>query len=111
MAKRHPNWRGCSNIDMVYYNDTADPDLVAEIGGEEYIFNYFDIEDALWSMFLEDEGISESDTYAPGTYNIADEWEQRFDEYCQSNAYDYLGDVLFGGYFAEGSHNWHDNYN
>ena len=109
MAKRS-NWRGCSNIDMVYYNEWGDPDLVATIDGEKYEFNYYDIEDALWSMFLEDNGISEKDTYVPGTWNISDEYEQKFDEYCQSVAYDYLTEVLYGGYFAEGSTSWHDRY-
>lgn len=109
MARRSI-WRGCDDIDMVYYNEWADPDLVATIDGQEYVFNYFDIEDALWSMFLEDNEISESDTYVPGTYDISDEWEQKFDKYCQLNAYSYLDDCIFGGYFADGSYSWHDRY-
>ena len=109
MARR-TNWRGCDNIDMVYYNDTADPDLVAEIDGEEYEFNYYDIEDALWETFLEYEGVSEEDTYVPGTWNISDEWEEKFNEFCQYNAYGYLEDCIFGGYFADGSTSWHDRY-
>lgn len=110
MAKRHKNWRGCPDIDMIYYNDWADPDLATKIDGVEYKFNYSDIEDALWDWFLEAEGITEKDTYVPGTWNISDEWEQKFDEYCQANAYDYLVDVLYGGYFAEGSTDWKDRY-
>ena len=86
MAKRHKNWRGCPDIDMIYYNDWADPDLATKIDGVEYKFNYSDIEDALWDWFLEAEGITEKDTYVPGTWNISDEWEKKFDEYCQANA-------------------------
>lgn len=103
-------WRGCSDVFMRSNGAYSDPDLIATIDGHEYVFNYWDIEEALWDMFLEDNGITESDTYVPGTYNISDEWEQKFDEYCQINAYPYLEDVLFGGYFADGSYSWHDNY-
>lgn len=103
MAKRHANWRGCKDIDMVYYNDWADPDLVATIDGQEYVFNYWDIEDALWDTFLEVNDISDSE--ARGS-----EWEDKFDEFCQSEAYSYLEDCLYGGYFEEGSYSWHDRY-
>jgi hypothetical protein len=101
MAKRHANWRGCKDIDMVYYNDWADPDLVATIDGQEYVFNYWDIEDALWDTFLEVNDISDSEARGP-------EWEDKFDKFCQSEAYSYLEDCLYGGYFAEGSYSWHD---
>ena len=111
MRKRiNDSWRGCSNIDMISNGSWADPDLVANIDGTEYVFNYWDIEDALWNDFLEGEGIDESDTYIEGTYNISEEWEEKFDEFCQINAYDYLCDVVYGGYFAEGSTSWHDRY-
>jgi hypothetical protein len=107
---RNNNWRGCDGIRLISHGEWSDPDLVAEIDGVEYTFNYWDIEDALWNEFLENEGVSEKDTYVEGTYNIADEWEEKFDEYCQANAYDYLCDVVYGGYFAEGSTSWHDDY-
>lgn len=110
MAKRHKNWRGCPDIDMIWYNEWADPDLVATFDGTEYAFNYGDIEDALWEMFLEDNEIKEKDTYVPGTWNISGEWEKKFDEYCQDNAKSYMEDVLYSGYFAEGSTDWKDRY-
>lgn len=110
MAKRHSNWRGCKDIDMIWYNEWADPDLVATFDGTEYAFNYGDIEDALWDMFLEDEGIEEKDTYEPGTWNISDEYEQKFDKYCQDYALDYMQELLYSGYFAEGSTDWKDRY-
>ena len=110
MSKRHDGWRGCPNITMEYYNDTADPSLVATIDGTEYTFNYWDIEDALWNEFLDLNGITESDTYVDDSYTIGEEWEQKFNEYCQAEAYNYLQDVVFGGYFGEGSTDWRDNY-
>lgn len=107
---KRSNWRGCPDIQMIWHGEWSDPDLATEIDGVEYKFNYSDIEDALWDWFLESEGITEKDTYVPGTWNISDEWEKKFDEYCQANAYDYLVDVLYGGYFAEGSTDWKDRY-
>lgn len=110
MAKRHKNWRGCPDIDMIWYNEWADPDLVATFDGTEYAFNYGDIEDALWDWFLEQEGITEQDTYVPGTWNISDEYEKKFNEFCQTDALDYMQELLYSGYFAEGSTDWKDNY-
>ena len=103
------NWRGCPDIQMIWHGEWADPDLVADVDGTTYTFNYWDIENALWDYFLESEGITEKDTYTPGTSNISDEYEQKFNQYCQDNALSYLGDVVFGGYFAEGSTDWKDN--
>jgi hypothetical protein len=112
MAKTS-NWRGCSDIKMKYYNDWADPDLIAEIDGKTYTFNYWDIEDALWDMFLEYNDLTERDTYdARG--NISAEYEDMFNEFCQSEAYAYLEDVVYGGYFDgiedEDGGNWHSRY-
>ncbi len=104
-------WRGCSDVGMTSNGTWGDPDLNIEYDGKIYIFNYWDIENALWDMFLEENGISETDTYVPGTYNISDEWEQKFDEYCQDNAYSYMEDCIYGGYFTDGSYSWHDRYN
>ena len=50
MVKQHKNWRGCDGIDWVSYNECADPDLVYG----DYVFNYWDIEDALWNEFCEE---------------------------------------------------------
>ena len=43
-----PHWRGCDNIDMVWYNSQSDPGLLYN----GYEFNYYDIEDALFGMNL-----------------------------------------------------------
>lgn len=112
MAKRS-NWRGCPDVDMKFYNEWADPDLIIKYDGKEYSFNYGDIEDALWSMFLEDNGISERDTYDERG-NISDEYEDKFSEYCQGYAYDYMVDLIYSGYFDgieddEGG-DWHTRY-
>lgn len=112
MAKTS-NWRGCSDIKMKYYNEWADPDLIAEIDGKTYTFNYWDIEDALWDMFLEDNGISERDTY-DANKNISSEWEDKFSKYCQDYAYDYLEECVYSGYFDgiedEDGASWHSRY-
>lgn len=102
-------YRGCDNVGMTYYNDWADPDLNIEYKGKVYAFNYYDIEDALWNDFLDSEGISERDTYDERGH-ISDEYEQKFDEYCQANAYDYMVDCIYSGYFEDGSYSWHDRY-
>ena len=43
-------WRGCPDIMFEYYNDYADPDLLYK----GYVFNYWDIEGALWENFTEE---------------------------------------------------------
>lgn len=83
------NWRGCKDIEMIWHGDWADPELVTEYDGVEYWFNYYDIENALWEDFLENEGIEEKDTYDERG-NISDEYEDKFNKYCQDNAYTYI---------------------
>ena len=91
-------WRG-TNVELVSHGNWADPDLVW--GG--YTFNYWDIEDALWSMFLEETGHNDSESNDPDV-------EAEFDKYVQDNYEGYLSDVIAGGYFDKGSTNWHDRY-
>ena len=105
---KRSNWRGCPDIEMIWHGEWADPELATTINGTEYTFNYWDIENALWDMFLESEGITERDTYAPGTSTISDEYEKKFDEFCQGTAESYMEEVLNNGYFAEGSTSWND---
>ena len=93
MADALPNWRGCKNIKMRHYHDWADPDLIYN----EYVFNYWDIENALFQMFVKETGFSEDDEVA-------------FNHYVQDHAESYLEDVILGGYFDKGSKSWHDNY-
>lgn len=103
MAKRS-NWRGCSDVDMVYYNNWADPDLVITVDGQEYVFNYWDIEDALWYDFCDSMG------YEPAKVENDSVVEDEFNNYCQDTAYSYMEDCIYGGYFADGSYSWHDRY-
>ena len=87
-----PRWNGVPEIGYRWYNAWADPDLVYK----GYEFNYYDIADALWDMYLEDGGDEDDD--------------DAFAEYVRENAVPYLDDVIFGGYFAPGSTSWHDSY-
>lgn len=101
-------WRGCSNVLWQSNGEWGDPDIIADIGGKTYVFNYWDIEDALWDMFCEDNGYDRAEV--ENDPSIEDE----FDLYCQSSAYDYLEDVVYGGYFDgiedEEGGNWHTRY-
>lgn len=90
-------WRGCQDIYMEWYGTQADPSLVYK----GYRFNYWDIEDALWTDFITEKGYKDSDS---GKEVI----ESEFDAYVQGWAERYLDDVIFGGYFKEGSKDWRD---
>lgn len=90
-------WRGCKNIEVKWNGSQADPDLIYK-GCE---FNYWDIEDALWSMFLEDIGHKDSESDVPKI-------ENEFDIYVQENAESYLEECMTFGYFSNGSKSWHD---
>lgn len=96
--KLKEGWRGCSNIEVVSHGRWSDPDLVYD----GYTFNYWDIENALWDMFLEETGYTDNMSDDPQV-------EVEFDEYCQNEADAYLDDVIAGGYFADGSKSWHDS--
>ncbi len=91
-------WRG-TPVKLVSHGSWGDPDLV----WNGYTFNYWDIEDAMWSMFLEETGYKDSDSNNPNV-------EKEFDAYVQDNFEGYLDDVIYGGYFDEGSKSWHDRY-
>jgi hypothetical protein len=95
-------WRG-TPVKIVSHGSWGDPDLVWNNGEEEYTFNYWDIEDAMWNMFLEETGHKDSESNDPKV-------EEEFNEYVQDNYEGYLEDVIWGGYFDEGSTNWHDRY-
>ena len=95
----HEGWRGSDVIDMDYHGDWADPDLVYD----GYTFNYWDIENALWDMFLEDTGYSDRDS---GNLEV----EEEFNQYVKDNAPSYLDDVIAAGYFDGDSRSWHDTY-
>ena len=84
-------YRGSDDIEYVWKGPWSDPELVYD--GK--IFNYWDIEDALWSMFLEENPQwTDSDSDNP-------ECEDEFSKYVQSEGTAYLDDVIAGGYFEE----------
>lgn len=91
------SYRGCENVDMGYLTDWDDPALLYD----EKVYNYWDIEDALWTDFLE----FVSDQELPNSYT---EDEENFNTYVQEHIEDYLSDVDAGGYFKEGSNDWRD---
>lgn len=97
MAKRG-NWRGCPDIIMVSRNEWDDPDLIYD----GLTFNYWDIEDALWDMFLEDTGHKDNESNNP-------EVEEEFSAYVRENAPAYLDDVIAGGYFEDGKTSWRES--
>ena len=84
-------YRGSKDIEFVWKGQWSDPELVYD--GKT--FNYWDIEDALWNMFLEENPQWEdSDSDNP-------ECEDEFNRYVQSEGTLYLDDVIAGGYFEE----------
>lgn len=92
-------YRGCENVEFVSNGTQSDPDLIYN----GHTFNYWDIDDALWSEFIEYAGYDDSDSGNPTV-------EDEFDKYVQDNAENYLEDCIFGGYFSDGSKSWHDRY-
>lgn len=86
-------YRGAEGIEFVSHGAWSDPELIYD--GKS--FNYWDIEDALWSEFCEivseDTGKSVMDIDS----NMSD-YEDAFNEYVQDNAVDFLNDCIFGGY-------------
>lgn len=87
-------WRGCEDIDMIWNGEWGDPDL----SYREHIFNYYDIEDALWNDFLEETGYDDSQSGDPQV-------EKEFDEYVRNNAPSYLDDYIFAG----APKTWHES--
>lgn len=94
----HKNWRGCKNIDMLYFNNWADPSLLYD----GYEFNYWDVEDALYSMLSEDlEEEGKDINELPQT-----EVDKMFNKLCQEYGEYYLEELIDCGYFEDGSKSW-----
>lgn len=91
------NYRGCNNIEFIWHNTQADPDLIYR----GYTFNYYDVEGALWNDFCEVTGTDYEDE--------SEEKQDEYNMYVQDNAESYLNDLIFGGYFANDSKTWHNN--
>ena len=84
-------YRGNKDIEYISHGAWSDPELVYN----GMSFNYWDIEDALWNMFLEENPQwKDSDSGNP-------ECEDEFNKYVQSEGTLYLDDVIAGGYFDE----------
>lgn len=83
------NYRGTANVEFVYYGPVSDPRL--RYDGK--LFNYYDIEYALWEMFEEENP----------DLDLSDEWaaDAMFDKYVQEHCVGYLEDCILGGYFAD----------
>lgn len=93
-----PNWRGIPGIQFISNGSYSDPSLVYE--GKE--FNYWDIEDSLWEIFLEENPqYKDKDSGNPKV-------EARFTSYLKEAAKPYLDDVIAGSYFSEGKNSWRD---
>lgn len=87
------NYRGTENVEFIWNGTQSDPQL--RYDGK--LFNYWDIEDALWDMFTEDNP----------DLDVSGEWaddavlaDAMFDKFVQENCVDYLEDCILGGYFA-----------
>lgn len=51
---------GAEGSSAVWHGEWSDPEIYFEYDGEQYVFNYYDVEDGLWYAFkeyCEDEGI------------------------------------------------------
>lgn len=93
-------WRGCRSIKFKSNGTQADPDLIYK----NYVFNYWDIEDALWNDFLDYNGITEKDAYDGN--NIRPDIEKQFDQFVCDTAPSYLDDYIASG----APKNWHSKY-
>lgn len=88
------NYRGAEGIEFVSHGEWSDPELIYD----GLSFNYWDIENALWSMFCEELGEETGLTIYQIEEQI-DKYEPMFDKYVQQYAVEYLNDVIAGGYF------------
>lgn len=82
-------YRGCKGVTMIGHGEWSDPEL--EYDG--YLFNYWDIEDALWHDFLDETGWTDVDGDEPVV-------ENEFNEYVKARCVDYLNDCIYGGAFT-----------
>ena len=96
--ERPKYYRGCENVRLVSHGDWSDPDLISEIDGTKYCFNYWDIEEALWDRFCSETGTNDNE----------ENKEEEFSKYVKETCFDYLKDVISGGYFKDGITDWHD---
>lgn len=91
-------WRGCKNVMFGYYNDYADPDLLYK----GYVFNYYDVEDAMHEDF-HSEFSDQLDDEIARKHAV-----EAFDKYVRENADMHLDELIANGYFHGDSKSWHD---
>ena len=84
-VKGLPNWRGIKGIRYKNNGEWSDPWLIYR----GYIFNYWNIEDALWDNFLEETGHKDNES---GLAKV----EEEFNMWLEDNAKGYLEDCIFG---------------
>lgn len=82
-------YRGCRGVTMIGHGSWSDPEL--EYNG--YLFNYWDIEYALWDAFLDETGYSDAQSDDPKV-------EEEFNTYVKERCADYLDDCIYGGAFT-----------
>ena len=86
-VKHLPNWRGIKGIRFKYNGSWSDGELIFR----GYVFNYNDIEDALWENFLEETGHKDSES---GLSKVEEEFNMWLEEDdCAKN---YLIDCIYG---------------
>jgi hypothetical protein len=82
-------YRGNKSVQFIGHGEWSDPEL--EYKG--YLFNYWNIEDALWNDFLEETGYSDAQFDDPTV-------ESQFNKFVQDRASDLLDDCIYGGSFT-----------
>lgn len=98
-------WRGCKNVMFGYYNDYDDPDLLYK----GYVFNYYDVEDAMHEDFHSEFSDQLDDEIAwCGEETARKHAVEAFDKYVRENADMYLDELIANGYFRGDSKSWHD---
>lgn len=86
-------YRGAEGIEFVWHGVWSDPELIYD--GKS--FNYWYIEDALWSMFCEIVSEDTGKSIMEIDSNMND-YEDDFNLFVQDNAVNYLEDCIFDGY-------------
>lgn len=76
-------YRNCKTIEFVWHGEWADPELKVD----NFIANYWDIEEPLWQDFLSDTGHSNAESYTP-------EVEAEFNEYVAKHEKE-VRDLIF----------------
>lgn len=84
MAETFKTFRSAKGAKFIWHGSQSDPEI--EYKGR--LFNYWDIEDALWEGFLETTGHIDEDANNP-------EVEKEFNKYVQNTCTDYLDMLLY----------------